>query len=584
MDVVASTGSTNADVRTLAAAGEPEGYVLVADHQAAGRGRLGRAWTAPPRAGLAVSVLLRPAVDPARWSWLPLLAGLGVVDALRRVCGVDAGLKWPNDVLVPEAERGARPGDGPLRKVCGVLAEAVPGPDGVPVAAVVGFGLNVDQARGELPVPTATSLRLAGSATLDRDTVARACLRAVAVRYRRWVDAAGDPRAGDVGAAYREACLTLGRWSRCSCRAPSRGARRRGGGRRRRPAGRRDGGRGAPHARRRGRRPRAVTAPRDRPSRRRRHHRPMGLPGKLLAEGERPLLVLHPHARRLARAAAVLLVLVPVASYATASVPAGPARPTAAPRAGRGRGPARPAVRRPAVPAVVEHDLRAHRRADLRPAGRRAPPGPRPALRGVTDVVVSQRFTERLLGSGTLSVTTEGGSEFTVSDVPAVSLVQASLLAVADDVTARLLRPLRPPRAELGEPGLDDDLVAAAPGPDDQPDDHPDDGSDHGPDHGPDEFDDELDDRPDRPDRREARRRDREHARRLRELQTQVRRSPPPSDEAAFESRSTPPRSRRPPRTRRPCRPRRRRPRPPPSGTVTTTRPRGRASCASRRP
>ena len=209
--VVASTGSTNADVARLAAAGEPEGYVLVADHQAAGRGRLGRSWWAPPRAGLAASVLLRPSVDPARWSWLPLLAGLGVVDALRRVCGVDAGLKWPNDVLVPEAGRGERPGDAPLRKVCGVLAEAVPGPDGVPVAAVVGFGLNVDQVRDELPVPTATSLRLAGSATLDRDTVLRACLRAVAVRYRGWVDADGDPRAGDVGAAYREACVTLGR-------------------------------------------------------------------------------------------------------------------------------------------------------------------------------------------------------------------------------------------------------------------------------------------------------------------------------------------------------------------------------------
>ena len=127
------------------------------------------------------------------------------------MCGVDAGLKWPNDVLVPEAGRGERSTDAPLRKVCGVLAEAVPGPDGVPVAAVVGFGLNVDQARDELPVPTATSLRLAGSATLDRDTVLRACLRAVAVRYRRWVEAAGDPRVGDVGAAYREACLTLGR-------------------------------------------------------------------------------------------------------------------------------------------------------------------------------------------------------------------------------------------------------------------------------------------------------------------------------------------------------------------------------------
>jgi BirA family biotin operon repressor/biotin-[acetyl-CoA-carboxylase] ligase len=78
------------------------------------------------------------------------------------------------------------------------------------VAAVVGFGLNVDQERDELPVPTATSLRLAGAATLDRDTVLRACLRALAARYRRWTDAGGDPRASGIGAAYREACLTLG--------------------------------------------------------------------------------------------------------------------------------------------------------------------------------------------------------------------------------------------------------------------------------------------------------------------------------------------------------------------------------------
>jgi BirA family biotin operon repressor/biotin-[acetyl-CoA-carboxylase] ligase len=209
IEVVERTGSTNADLVARARTGEPEGLVLVADHQAAGRGRLGRAWEAPPRAGLAVSVLLRPAVDPARWPWLPLLTGLAVVDALTRVCGVPAGLKWPNDVLVPEPVRGRPPEQGERRKVCGVLAEAVSAADGAS-AAVVGFGLNVDQERDELPVPTATSLRLAGAATLDRDTVLRACLRALAVRYRRWADAAGDPRASGVGAAYREACLTLG--------------------------------------------------------------------------------------------------------------------------------------------------------------------------------------------------------------------------------------------------------------------------------------------------------------------------------------------------------------------------------------
>jgi BirA family transcriptional regulator, biotin operon repressor / biotin---[acetyl-CoA-carboxylase] ligase len=213
VEVVPQTGYTNADLAARARAGEPEGLVLAADHQGDGRGRLGRTWQAPPRSSLAVSVLLRPAVDPARWSWLPLLTGLAVAEALTEVCGVPAGLKWPNDVLVPEPVppsngRPAEPGE--LRKVCGVLVEAVPGPDGVPAAAVAGFGVNVDQHREELPGATATSLRLAGAATLDRDTVLRACLRALAVRYRRWVDAAGDVRASGVGAAYREACLTLG--------------------------------------------------------------------------------------------------------------------------------------------------------------------------------------------------------------------------------------------------------------------------------------------------------------------------------------------------------------------------------------
>lgn len=210
LEVVPRTGSTNADVAARARAGEAEGLVLTADHQTGGRGRLDRAWTAPPRSSLAVSVLLRPSVDPARWSWLPLLVGVAVAEALNRTCGVPAGLKWPNDVLVPEPRRGEAPELGERRKVCGILAEAVAGPDGVPVAAVVGFGLNVDQERPELPVPQATSLRLAGAATLDRDTVLRACLRAVAVRYRAWVEAGGDPRGGGLGAAYRAACLTLG--------------------------------------------------------------------------------------------------------------------------------------------------------------------------------------------------------------------------------------------------------------------------------------------------------------------------------------------------------------------------------------
>lgn len=225
LDVVADTGSTNADVSSRARDGEAEGYVLLADHQSAGRGRLTRGWSAPPRSSLACSVLLRPslpreredgvwpAVEPVHWSWIGLLAGLAVVDTLTRVCGLPARLKWPNDVLVPTpaGEDGEAAG---LRKVCGVLSEAVVTRDplgGSGAAAVVGAGLNVLQTRAELPVPTATSLQLAGSAVHDRDTVARAYLRALELRYSTWRRHGGDPIASGVAAAYREACATIDR-------------------------------------------------------------------------------------------------------------------------------------------------------------------------------------------------------------------------------------------------------------------------------------------------------------------------------------------------------------------------------------
>lgn len=236
LDVVAETGSTNADVATRARAGAPEGVVLLADHQSAGRGRLTRGWTAPPRSAVACSVLLRPgqprehergawaAVDPSHWSWLGLIAGLAVVDTLVRVCGLPARLKWPNDVLVP-APAGVDGGADGLRKVCGVLSEAVVtrevfGDRGA--AAVTGAGINVSQEPDELPVPTATSLRLAGAAVTDRDTIARGYLRALEARYLGWREHGGDPVASGVAAAYRESCATIGREIRVEL--PGRGA------------------------------------------------------------------------------------------------------------------------------------------------------------------------------------------------------------------------------------------------------------------------------------------------------------------------------------------------------------------------
>jgi BirA family transcriptional regulator, biotin operon repressor / biotin---[acetyl-CoA-carboxylase] ligase len=196
--VVAETGSTNADLAAAAGDGADEGLVLVAEEQTAGRGRLDRAWTAPPRSGLAFSVLLRPQVPLARLGWLPLMAGVAVVTALRGFAEVegierggmaDAALKWPNDVLIHG------------RKLAGILAERAGD------AVVIGIGLNVSLRADELPVPTATSLALEGAPT-DRDPVLRAILRELAARY---ADFCGEWFEGSLRDAYREVCATLGR-------------------------------------------------------------------------------------------------------------------------------------------------------------------------------------------------------------------------------------------------------------------------------------------------------------------------------------------------------------------------------------
>jgi BirA family transcriptional regulator, biotin operon repressor / biotin---[acetyl-CoA-carboxylase] ligase len=193
--VVAETGSTNADLAAAAERGAGEGLVLVAESQTAGRGRLHRDWTSPPRAGLTFSVLLRPDDVPAtRWGWLPLLAGLSVARAVARLGELEARLKWPNDVLV-----------GPdRRKAAGLLAQVAGD------AVVVGIGLNVTTRADELP-DGATSLAASGSSCSDRDPLLRALLRALAQDYRGWRAAGGDAEASGLAAAYAGLSDTLGR-------------------------------------------------------------------------------------------------------------------------------------------------------------------------------------------------------------------------------------------------------------------------------------------------------------------------------------------------------------------------------------
>jgi BirA family biotin operon repressor/biotin-[acetyl-CoA-carboxylase] ligase len=214
------TGSTNADAAEAARSGAPEGLVVIAERQTAGRGRRGRSWESPARAGIAVSVLLRPgvavpdrdwpAVPAARHGWLPLLAGVALVETVSRLAELRCALKWPNDLLVwprPPSSEGEA-------KCAGILAEGVT-TGGEEPAVVLGIGLNVTLRSDELPVnPTglpATSLRLAGAATTDRDPLLRELLRGVERWYGRWRAAGGDARGCGLHEAYVRNCATLGR-------------------------------------------------------------------------------------------------------------------------------------------------------------------------------------------------------------------------------------------------------------------------------------------------------------------------------------------------------------------------------------
>lgn len=138
---VATTGSTNADLLAAARDGEPEGSVLVADHQTAGRGRHGRSWVAPPGAALLASALLRPPqASPAAALLSPAVA-LAVRDACA-AAGADVLLKWPNDVIARVSGAARAAGEPDEAKVAGVLAELHVAEDGT-IAVVAGLGVNL---------------------------------------------------------------------------------------------------------------------------------------------------------------------------------------------------------------------------------------------------------------------------------------------------------------------------------------------------------------------------------------------------------------------------------------------------------
>ncbi len=173
----AALDSTQGLARELARAGAGEGTTVIAERQTAGRGRLGRQWHSPAGANLYCSVVLRPAVPLAAVPSLALVAGLAVADAIRDVTGLGAALKWPNDVQL----------DG--RKVAGVLMELDAEPERVHVViAGIGVNLNLEAFPPDLAA-TATSLRIARGAPVDRAAFAARLLAALEGRYTRFLAA-----------------------------------------------------------------------------------------------------------------------------------------------------------------------------------------------------------------------------------------------------------------------------------------------------------------------------------------------------------------------------------------------------------
>jgi BirA family transcriptional regulator, biotin operon repressor / biotin---[acetyl-CoA-carboxylase] ligase len=193
-----SIGSTNDEAFRRADEGAPEGLVVVARVQTAGRGRQGRSWWDAPGASLLFSVLLRPSIPLAQCPLLALALACSVADAGTEATGATLGIKWPNDVLH----------DG--RKLCGVLAESrVSGGAPAPAAAasskrpavVIGAGVNVNQTAEDFPAElrgSATSLRIAGGGNpLRPDDL----LPAILVHLERYAALAAS---GDGAGLWRE--------------------------------------------------------------------------------------------------------------------------------------------------------------------------------------------------------------------------------------------------------------------------------------------------------------------------------------------------------------------------------------------
>ena len=191
------TDSTNDRIRELAAEGAPEGTLAVAERQSAGRGRRGRAWEAPAGSGIWMSLLLRPDIPPVQASVLTLLAGLAISEAIEKETGLQAGIKWPNDVLIGG------------RKLVGILTEMDCDMERIH-SVTLGIGINVQtEVFSEELKEIATSLFLESGKRFDRAALTGAVLEGFTELYEVFVSAGGS--FAPFRERYCRRCLNIGK-------------------------------------------------------------------------------------------------------------------------------------------------------------------------------------------------------------------------------------------------------------------------------------------------------------------------------------------------------------------------------------
>lgn len=195
--LLTSVSSTQEEARHLAEEGAPHGTLVLAEEQTAGRGRQGRQWYSPPGKGIWMSLLLRPDRQPVSIApQLTLLTAVAVCRAVRKF-RVDAGIKWPNDILV----------DG--RKLCGILVESV-AEDELIRYAIAGIGIDVNLQREDIPqelLPKVTSVQIASGRRIERTELIGAVLMEMEQLYQLYTEKGFAP----IAHLWEALSVTLGR-------------------------------------------------------------------------------------------------------------------------------------------------------------------------------------------------------------------------------------------------------------------------------------------------------------------------------------------------------------------------------------